>query len=197
MTRPSKRNARGDRRTAIASSAIRVLAGQGARGLTHRAVDDDAGLAQGSTSYYFRTREALLGAAAAHLAEVDAKDVAEAVAGAGLPMLIARWTSASHRHHLMARFELFLEAARNPKTRALLRGPRRSFVEAARGAFRHAGSPDADLRGDLLVATIDGILLGHLIGPRRSPDELRTAVRLAYVSLGRSRSVASRRKGRM
>jgi AcrR family transcriptional regulator len=193
MTRRTDENAGADRRTSIAGSAIRVLANQGTRGLTHRAVDDDAGLARGSTSYYFRTRGALLAAAASRLREIDAKDVAEAVAGAGLSVLMDRWTSPSHRHLLLARFELFLDAGRNPKTRALLRGPRRSFLDAARKAFRQAGSPDADFRGDLLVAMIDGILMSHLLGPRRSSRQLREAVRLAYVALAGVSSKPPRR----
>lgn len=53
----------GDRRPLIADHAIAVLARGGARALTHQAVDRDAGLAAGSTSYYFRTREALMSAA--------------------------------------------------------------------------------------------------------------------------------------
>lgn len=53
----------GDRRPLIADHAIAVLARGGARALTHQAVDRDAGLAVGSTSYYFRTRETLVGAA--------------------------------------------------------------------------------------------------------------------------------------
>lgn len=53
----------GDRRPLIADHAIAVLARGGARALTHQAVDRDAGLSPGSTSYYFRTREALVSAA--------------------------------------------------------------------------------------------------------------------------------------
>ncbi|HEY1174567.1 MAG TPA: TetR family transcriptional regulator, partial [Phytomonospora sp.] len=48
------------RRGLVADAAIALLADKGTRGLTHRAVDEQAGLPQGSTSYYFRSREALL-----------------------------------------------------------------------------------------------------------------------------------------
>ena len=60
-----------DRRTQIADTVIEVLAASGARGLTHRAVDAAAGLPAGSSSYYFRSREALLIAAARRLADLD------------------------------------------------------------------------------------------------------------------------------
>ena len=49
-----------DRRTEILDAALRVLAEHGMRGLTHRAVDEAAGIPPGSTSYYFRSRSALV-----------------------------------------------------------------------------------------------------------------------------------------
>ena len=49
-----------DRRDVLADAAIAVLARDGGRGLTHRAVDATAELAEGTSSYYFRTRAALL-----------------------------------------------------------------------------------------------------------------------------------------
>ncbi|WP_189544888.1 TetR/AcrR family transcriptional regulator, partial [Streptomyces gelaticus] len=57
------------RRKQLADAAIGTLAAEGMRGLTHRAVDQRAGLAEGSCSYYFRTRQALLQAAVERLAE--------------------------------------------------------------------------------------------------------------------------------
>ena len=49
----------GGRARQVADAAIAVLADHGGRGLTHRAVDQAAGLAPGTTSNYARTREAL------------------------------------------------------------------------------------------------------------------------------------------
>jgi hypothetical protein len=62
----------------VGDAAIAVLADQGARGLTHRAVDQAAGLPPGTTSNYARTREALLTLALTRIAELDA---AEGAAG--------------------------------------------------------------------------------------------------------------------
>ncbi len=63
----------------IGDAAIAVLADQGARGLTHRAVDQAAGLPPGTTSNYARTRAALL---TLTLARIDELDTAEATSGA-------------------------------------------------------------------------------------------------------------------
>jgi AcrR family transcriptional regulator len=59
----------------IGDAAIAVLADHGARGLTHRAVDQAAGLPPGTTSNYARTRAALL---TLTLARIDELDTAEA-----------------------------------------------------------------------------------------------------------------------
>jgi AcrR family transcriptional regulator len=63
----------------IGDAAIAVLAEHGARGLTHRAVDQAAGLPPGTTSNYARTRAALLTLA---LTRIDELDTAEATGGA-------------------------------------------------------------------------------------------------------------------
>lgn len=60
----------------IADTAIEVLAGQGMRGLTHRAVDLAAGLPLGSTSNHARTRAALLHAALARITQLEADELA-------------------------------------------------------------------------------------------------------------------------
>lgn len=65
----------------IGDTAIAVLAAEGARGLTHRAVDRAAGLPPGSTSNHARTREALLTCALTRITELEAADAA-ALAGA-------------------------------------------------------------------------------------------------------------------
>lgn len=51
-----------ERRSALADAGIRVLAEEGARGLTHRAVDAAAGTPRGTASNYFPTRDDLISA---------------------------------------------------------------------------------------------------------------------------------------
>ncbi len=60
-----------ERRDAIADAAIHLVANRGLRGLTHRAVDAEVGLPPGSTSYYLRTRQALLAACLDRLLALD------------------------------------------------------------------------------------------------------------------------------
>ncbi|MFG2599082.1 TetR/AcrR family transcriptional regulator [Streptomyces sp. NPDC048462] len=60
----------------ITDAALGLLAERGMRGLTHRAVDERAGLPQGSTSNYARTRQSLLEATVRRLAEREARVLA-------------------------------------------------------------------------------------------------------------------------
>src|SRR6187455_857656 len=109
------------RRTEILDGALAVLADQGMRGLTHRAVDAAAGLPAGSTSYYFRSRAALLEAC---VADLVAQDHAELdlmtplvtasdwrVLADALGDVLYRWISTDRRRHV-ARYELSMEALR-------------------------------------------------------------------------------------
>ncbi|MER8084177.1 TetR family transcriptional regulator [Streptomyces sp. NPDC094048] len=60
----------------ITDAALALLAERGMRGLTHRAVDERAGLPQGSTSNFARTRQSLLEATVRRLAEREARVLA-------------------------------------------------------------------------------------------------------------------------
>ena len=66
------------RRPEIADAAIEVIARDGLRGLTHRAVDRELGIAIGSTSYYARTRRELLDMVVRRLSERTYADVERA-----------------------------------------------------------------------------------------------------------------------
>ena len=134
-----------DRRTEILDAALRVLAEQGMRGLTHRAVDAAAGIAAGSTSYYFRSRSALVAGCVARLVELDqAVEVPEMAAAApgGLVDALVAVTVAmatTGRHRTLARYELSLAGVREPGLRAAL-------VEGG-DVIRRAGRPHAGRRG--------------------------------------------------
>src|ERR1700761_7939658 len=60
-----------ERRRDLCDAAIQLLADDGAKGLSHLKVDRKAGVPDGTTSFYFRTRSALLRAVAGRLAELD------------------------------------------------------------------------------------------------------------------------------
>ncbi len=148
-----------------------MLGTEGSRGLTHRAVDEAAGLPPGSTSNYFRTRDSLLEAAAHRHAELDmpaAADVAAAITAldgtvtheqakfmilAALDLIMADDT----RFALVARFELTLEANRRSSLRPVMAENRRHFVGVAITLLRATGCKTPETHGRELIGMMDGI----------------------------------------
>ncbi|NBM16164.1 TetR/AcrR family transcriptional regulator [Streptomyces sp. GC420] len=181
------------RRERLTDAAISALAQAGLRGLTHRAVDEIAGVPTGSCSYYFRTRQALLQAAVERLAELDGLELAErptltaptditqiadAVAG-----LIEHWVTAG-RERMLARYELSLEATRRPELHAVLVAAGKRHQDLAASMLGAVGAPDPAGQAPVFVALLDGLVFSHLAGAgglQLSPDKLRgTLLRLLH-----------------
>ncbi|GAA1245241.1 TetR/AcrR family transcriptional regulator [Kitasatospora nipponensis] len=181
----------------IADAAIGLVAAAGLRGLTHRAVDGAAVLPAGSTSYYFRTRTALIVACYQRLAELDVGDIDDGndgdnattavpsdreAAAAVLAGLLYRWLTVGRARQL-ARFELSLEAARNPELEPELH--RAGQVARARAAeiLAALGADRPQEAAELLAAWTDGLLYDRLAGalarsrPAPDLDELTAAAR--------------------
>lgn len=157
----------------IADAAIATLAAAGMRGLTHRAVDRAAGLPEGSTSYYLRTRQALLQAATERLAARDAAELAERPAlrgdlgperiAAAIAAIVAHWTGPG-RERMLARYELALEANRRPELRRVFVAAGARFRTDAEAMLAAAGAADPPAQAPLLVAYLDGLIFDHLAG---------------------------------
>ncbi|MGW7331858.1 TetR/AcrR family transcriptional regulator [Streptomyces sp. NPDC054840] len=189
MSTPRTSPPAADRRTLIADTAIDLVAAAGLRGLTHRAVDGAAGLPAGSTSYYFRTRTALIGACYTRLAELDLGDVGDfdgegpplpelppadrETAAAALAGLLHRWLTVGRARQL-ARFELSLEAARNPELEADFHRAGQGARARAAGILAALGARRPEEAAELLVAWTDGLLYDRLAGAlarsRPAPD---------------------------
>ncbi|MGV9383200.1 TetR/AcrR family transcriptional regulator [Nonomuraea sp. NPDC003707] len=182
------------RRQEIADAAIGLLAAEGMRGLTHRAVDRAADLPEGSTSYYFRTRQALLQATVERLADHTAADLAAlqerapSMTGAddlveAAAWLLGQWLTTS-RDRQLARYELSLEATRRPELReALLAGGARVRALITR-LLADSGVPDADLWARDLIAYGDGLLLDHLLNDPGELPDLRPKIRALLATVG-------------
>ncbi|GAA2067949.1 TetR/AcrR family transcriptional regulator [Streptomyces albiaxialis] len=166
----------------VADAAIGLLAERGMRGLTHRAVDEAAGLPQGSTSNYARTRAALLEAAIRRLAVREGRvltpaEMPDGSEPGGLAEAVAR---AMHRHltdHralLVARYELALEATRRPELRECYdRTGLNAFAEPLRAMLTAAGSPDPERHARSMMSWCDGVMFTYTAGTHQgtTPDE--------------------------
>jgi DNA-binding transcriptional regulator YbjK len=163
------------RRRQLLEAALHVIADDGLRGLTHRAVDRRAGLPEGSCSAYLRTRSALQQAlteyvADALLADVDAlaerlrcAEPGEAEGVEAAVDLFLRWLD--QRELLVARLELTMAATREPELSRLLADQRARLVELVDSIMDTVGKEHSHARAEALVASYDGMLLAALLKP--------------------------------
>jgi DNA-binding transcriptional regulator YbjK len=179
------------RQTDIADAAIATLARDGMRGLTHRAVDRAAGLPEGSASYYFRTRQALLQATVERLAELDVAEApalpqhgpdafADAAAG-----LVQRWLTTGRQRQL-ARYELALEATRRPELRTVLAAAGAGLRAMIAGRFAAAGVSQPEDRAQVFAALLDGLIFGQIAGSGTRPltaADLRATIGVLVTAL--------------
>ena len=168
------------RRTQLLDAAMGVLAAEGLRGLTHRAVDRRAGVPEGSTSAYWRTRQALQVALTEYVAErllsdVDAMAARMRARGGTQEQrieqaleLFLRWLG--QRDLFVARLELTMAASRDDDLAALLLDHRARLGQVVEEIVRAAGKEHGAGRAEALVATYDGLLLAALLRP---PSERR------------------------
>lgn len=174
----------------IADTAIDLLAERGLRGLTHRAVDEAAGLPQGSTSNHARTREALLETAVRRLAvrearvleprEMPGPDAGPDALVEALARALHRYLT-RHRHLAVARYELALEATRRPALRALYdREGAGTFREPLVAMLTAAGSAEPERHALSLIAWCDGVMFSCTAGSYHSTvptlEELRAGL---------------------
>lgn len=170
-----------DRRAALTDAAISVVAEQGLRGLTHRAVDAAARLPQGSTSNHFRTRAALVEAVAERIEARELAVAGDAFAPTGdLDDLLTR----------VARFALTLVLDHPDLVRVRLalfvgwperfRPGYRRYQAVARQALAATGVADSEQAAVAVVDQLDGMML-HAVtvraGEVRDVGEVAGALR--------------------
>jgi DNA-binding transcriptional regulator YbjK len=161
-----------ERRTQILDAAIDILCDDGVGGLTHRQVDGRAGLPAGTTSNYFRTRQALLEATAARTVDLHWQRV-EALQSAIGPLsrdadavktLLIRMLEPDEqfRRWTLARFELFMESTRRPELAPFIKELQAAAVKAATLIFEAAGFTPTPDRMDELSRLLNGFVFSNL-----------------------------------
>ena len=168
-----------DRRTAVLDAAIDVLGTRGMRALTHRAVDAVAELPAGSTSNYFRTREALLVALVerfaarerAHWEELAARTRPRAPAelAATLAEQARDWTG-PQRALTLARYAILVEGAQNPALQGPLAATGARVDEWFTHWLRVVGSHDPDRDMRIVANYVTGLVLHELAHPTAGFD---------------------------
>lgn len=163
----------------LLDAAIEIIAEQGIRQLTHRAVDARAGLPLGSTSNHFRTRESLLGGVLDRILERetaawrsvgfdDAAADPESVAAA-LGALV-RVLDQQHPALTRARYALVLEANGHPELRHRIEEARTRITTLLVPLLAAAGSRSPQAHVRLVLALVDGLLVARLTAPHDPVD---------------------------
>ncbi|WP_410671792.1 TetR/AcrR family transcriptional regulator [Amycolatopsis sp. cmx-4-68] len=163
-----------ERRTALTDAAIEVLARDGARGLTYRAVDTEAGVPPGTTSNYFRGRDQLLSEAGERvhvrlsapeevMADPRAEPPSTGRVAALLGDLMTRLTT--RRSAYLALLELRLEANRRPELAAALTATVRESFDLSAGFHEAAGLPGGRDEVLLLYLALTGLTVERLTLP--------------------------------
>ncbi|MFI8530185.1 TetR/AcrR family transcriptional regulator [Streptomyces aquilus] len=162
------------RRAALVDAGVEVLAREGARGLTFRAVDAEAGVPVGTASNYFTGRDDLLRQIDARLhvrlapdpevlAGLLARPKDRALVTAFMHDLIARATA--DRTGYLALLEMRLEATRRPELRESYTKSVRGDLEQGMAFHRDAGLPGGDETVVVLYLAMLGLILEHLTLP--------------------------------
>ena len=159
-----------ERRNQILDAAIDILCDDGVGGLTHRQVDGRAGVPAGTTSNYFRTRQALLEATASRTVDLHWQRVKALQAAVGpmsrdaLRALMIRMLDPDEqfRRWTLARFELFMESTRRQELRPLMLELQAAAVKSATLIFEAAGFTPAPERMDEISRLLNGFVFSNL-----------------------------------
>lgn len=171
------------RRRELADAAIELLGADGARGVSHPKVDKKAGVPDGTTSFYFRTRNALMHAIAARLNELDLADLSllteltdadptEFAGTSGFATLIMYSATEPWLTRAKARYELALHAGRDDDLAATLSESVEGFYGLARAVVTewHAAEENpmapevVDDQAKALFSFVNGVMMTFVIG---------------------------------
>jgi DNA-binding transcriptional regulator YbjK len=168
------------RRAALLDAAIEVLAREGSRGLTFRAVDEAAAVPKGTASNYFANRDDLLTQTGARVYERMQPDTATITMALEGPRDRAKVTGLMHElvgrlsafpTGYLALLELRLEATRRPRLRAVLTRQIREDLEQNVAFHLESGMPGDATSVVLLYMALNWLIVDRLTLPEVIPEE--------------------------
>jgi DNA-binding transcriptional regulator YbjK len=181
------------RHDALLRAAIELLGESGAKSVTHRAVAERAGLPLASTTYYFRSvhqliEEALKLHVAERVAELQGMAAAAlGVTGASAQDIAERLAdvlAAAPTPILVAQYQMYLEAGRNPGLQPAVAEALAAFEGLAAAVLAALGARDAESTAEAFVALLDGFALHRVARPRdpsREAAALTAAMRALFL----------------
>jgi TetR/AcrR family transcriptional regulator, regulator of biofilm formation and stress response len=171
---------RAERRGAILDATVDILVTEGLTAVTHRAVAKRADVPLAATTYYFDSKDELIGEALGLLVADEIERLATRARDLGDEIRSPRAAAAAVAEvlfpdtdavgGLLAKLELYLEAARRPGLYDAAAHWQAAFTELARMSLELAGVPDPGRMAPFFIAAADGILL-HALSEGVTGDE--------------------------
>lgn len=165
---------RTSRRDLICEAALDLAAEGGNHALTHQGIDARLGLARGSTSYYYRTRHALVSAVIEHLTLRSREYFRDAVpahppataseAAATISDQLETLLTERHRD-VMARYALMTDAAADDELRTGLASCLFSLPSATE-LMNSLGAQSPSSAARDLIALLEGLVFTHAAAAR-------------------------------
>jgi DNA-binding transcriptional regulator YbjK len=194
------------RRNELTDAAIDIVAAHGLHGLSHRAVDERAAVPKGTTSNYFRSREALVAATLQRIVDLHFSLIADLRAKyekRTATVTVAQLLGDVVDHALTlfpgryrALLELALESARRPELRPELDRIAEEAMKLTHDAHRGDNREPSQRDIELLNAFYNGVLFTSLVMPQtlgeRSPGEITRT--LLETVLGPTQVASKRRR---
>src|SRR3954471_12570011 len=172
------------RRSLLIHAAVGLIAREGLAAVSHRTVAKAANVPLGATTYYFASKTELLREALEVLADLEIRSLEQAAEVLGAPGMDADGVADALADLCgpqlglgpkLARFEIYVEAARRPAPRPIVERRTAALTRLPQTALESLGCPDAAERAEPLVAGLDGVLLQELA---TEPDLDRLRARL-------------------
>ncbi len=180
--KPRSRQTRGEEtRREVLAATLRVLAREGPRGVTHRAVAAEAGTSVRATTYHFASREELLRDALRYYADTAGSrlerlttpvqlDGGMVNAAARLLADVVLSDLTEDRAGLIAEYELVLHVGRQPDLEECYAAWQERLEAVLLAYAELAGSPTPLLDVQLVLATLRGLEIAALAAPSRAPQ---------------------------
>ncbi|MDF2826966.1 MAG: TetR family transcriptional regulator [Mycobacterium sp.] len=156
----------GQGREALLQAAVRVVADKGLRGMTFRAVADEAGVNNTLIAHHFGSRDKMLAAALEWSVDrsIAGADLSEYGSDAAAFRTALIDNVLSEPDSAAFQYEMILEARRRPELQPTVRELYRKYVAKLAAGRLRDGEPASDGLNLALFAALDGLMLQYVSG---------------------------------
>ena len=167
----------GEGRQALLAAAVHVVAVQGLRNLTYRAVAREANVTHGLVAHHFGSRDALLEAALQYSVENSVASISTRPGTGDLDAIFAGLIEmvVVNPDEQAFQYELILESRRRPELRPHVESLYGTYRQALREELAHGGIDCDEAMAQLFIAAADGLIFQQITLDRPELNEAALA----------------------